>query len=351
MQERRLIGFACAYTPLVLLDAAGFTPYRILPIGEAPDRAGSILHDNLCPHVKRILDRALANDLPELSGLVFMNSCDAMRRLYDAWGVVRPQDRRILLDLPMEASQAAVEYFATELERLGRTLGEWGGAAFDELAVVTSTERYGKLHGLLQEASSLAARGKLGGGSAKLQELFNLSVTQAPQEASLALEQAISRVSSASSGSDSRVPILIFGNVMPDPQAFSLFEECGAQVVRDDLCTASRMHVPATFPAGEDYLQGLARSILCRPRCARMLDPATPGVLAVEVARRARESGARGVIAHVLKFCDPYLARMPAVRDELRGLGLPLLLLEGDCTMRSLEQHRTRIEAFVEMLR
>ncbi len=351
MQEKQLIGFACAYTPLVLLHAAGFTPYRILPIGEAPDRAGSILHDNLCPHVKRILDRALADDLPELSGVVFMNSCDAMRRLHDAWGMARSRDRRILLDLPMEAGEAAIEYFATELERLGRTLGKWSGVAFGESAVAASAECYGNLNRLLEEASRLAAQGKLEGGSARLQELFNLSVTRPPQEACVAVEQAISRASSADSGRDGRVPILIFGNVMPDPQAFSLFEECGVRVVCDDLCTASRMHAPATLPAGDNSLQALARSILSRPRCARMLDPATPGVLAKDVARRARESGARGVIAHVLKFCDPYLARMPAVRDELRSTGLPLLLLEGDCTMRSLEQHRTRIEAFVEMLR
>ena len=48
-----LIGFACAYTPLPLIAAAGFTPYRVLPLTEAPDRAGRLLHDNICPHVKR----------------------------------------------------------------------------------------------------------------------------------------------------------------------------------------------------------------------------------------------------------------------------------------------------------
>jgi benzoyl-CoA reductase/2-hydroxyglutaryl-CoA dehydratase subunit BcrC/BadD/HgdB len=64
----------------------------------------------------------------------------------------------------------------------------------------------------------------------------------------------------------------------------------------------------------------------------------------------AKASGARGVIAHVVKFCDPYLVRMPAFREALREAGLPILVLEGDCTLRSLGQHRTRIEAFVEML-
>ena len=64
----------------------------------------------------------------------------------------------------------------------------------------------------------------------------------------------------------------------------------------------------------------------------------------------ARASGARGVVAHVAKFCDPYLGRLPAIREALREAGLPLLVLEGDCTRRSLGQARTRIEAFCEML-
>ncbi|RPJ15621.1 MAG: 2-hydroxyacyl-CoA dehydratase, partial [Desulfobacteraceae bacterium] len=70
------IGFACAYTPLPLIYAAGYTPYRVLPMGDSPDQAGHILHDNLCPHIKKILDRAMSNDLPDLAGMVFMNSCD-----------------------------------------------------------------------------------------------------------------------------------------------------------------------------------------------------------------------------------------------------------------------------------
>ena len=41
---------------------------------------------------------------------------------------------------------------------------------------------------------------------------------------------------------------------------------------------------------------------------------------------------------------------MPDARRAFQQAGLPLLVLEGDCTLRSLGQHRTRIEAFVEML-
>ena len=43
------IGFTCAYTPVPLIEAAGFSPYRVFPETKAPDQAGHLLHDNLCP--------------------------------------------------------------------------------------------------------------------------------------------------------------------------------------------------------------------------------------------------------------------------------------------------------------
>lgn len=36
-QIKEKIGFTCAYTPLALIDAAGYAPYRILPMGDQPD--------------------------------------------------------------------------------------------------------------------------------------------------------------------------------------------------------------------------------------------------------------------------------------------------------------------------
>jgi benzoyl-CoA reductase/2-hydroxyglutaryl-CoA dehydratase subunit BcrC/BadD/HgdB len=72
--------------------------------------------------------------------------------------------------------------------------------------------------------------------------------------------------------------------------------------------------------------------------------------MAADILARARASGARGVIGQTIKFCDPYLDRLPMVRETLRQAGIPLLLLEGDCNLRSIEQQRTRIEAFIEML-
>ena len=87
-----LVGFTCAYTPLPLIEAEGFIPYRIFPMGDQPDQAGSIMHDNLCPHVKRVLDRAMVKDLP---------------------------------DLPFYENEQSVTYLSMQLKNLASTLREY----------------------------------------------------------------------------------------------------------------------------------------------------------------------------------------------------------------------------------
>jgi benzoyl-CoA reductase/2-hydroxyglutaryl-CoA dehydratase subunit BcrC/BadD/HgdB len=100
----------------------------------------------------------------------------------------------------------------------------------------------------------------------------------------------------------------------------------------------------------QDLLLQISRSLLTRPPCARTFNPGRPLKMAEDILARTRACGARGVIGQTIKFCDPYLDRLPAVREKLSQAGIPLLLLEGDCSLRSIEQQRTRIEAFIEML-
>lgn len=349
-EKTSYIGFTCAYTPLPLIDAAGYAPYRILPMGDAPDLAGQILHENLCPHVKRVLDRALDNDLPELAGVVLLNSCDAMRRLADAWQEVRPNDRVVLIDLPLTTDDAAVFYFERELARLVDTLFQWSKRPTFQEAVAASIERYNHVALLFGALRERLRNGRGSEGAARLQSLYNKAVTQPLHETSRMLKGAMEDLH-APAADNGEVPIFLFGNVLPDPEALGLFESCGVRIVDEDLCTGSRVFAPIAVEGTGDPLSQLARGLLRGPRCPRTLLPMQPGAIAEEVLSRATACKARGVIACTAKFCDPYIARLPGVREVLRKAGLPMLHIEGDCTMRSFGQQRTRIEAFTEMLR
>jgi benzoyl-CoA reductase/2-hydroxyglutaryl-CoA dehydratase subunit BcrC/BadD/HgdB len=347
--NKGVIGFTCAYTPLPLIHVAGFTPYRILPNIDCPDQAGRLMHDNLCPHVKRVLDRAMSGMIPDLKGMVFMNSCDSMRRLYDAWKVVKADMNVVLIDLPAVATNSSVGFFRDELERLSRTLDQWGGAAIDNAALAGSIGPYNRVSALFTALREKARRSELKGDSVALQDAYNRASLSSPEE-SIEFLEAILKEGADIKQSEPGIPVYLFGNVLPEPEAFTLFESCGAHIVSDDLCTGSRLFA-AIETGGGDILLNLARGILGRPSCARTFSAERPGNLGDDVAAAAIHAGVRGVIGYTAKFCDPYIARLPGVRDALKRKGIPFLLLEGDCTLRSIGQHRTRIEAFIEMMR
>ncbi|MBT8372220.1 MAG: 2-hydroxyacyl-CoA dehydratase family protein [Deltaproteobacteria bacterium] len=347
--KSKYVGFACTYTPLPLIEAAGFTPYRILPVGEWPDQAGHLLHDNLCPHIKRILDRVLADDIPDLALTVFMNSCDAMRRLHDAWQRIRPHNPAILLDLPATPSESSVAFFAGELARLVDTLSGLSGRPINPPDIAASIEKYNQLEKLLKDLHRQQMLGGLAGGRAELQKIFNRASTEAVEEL-IAELMPMATTPHSPAQQNKGVPIFLFGNVLADPEAFSFFESCGARVVDDDLCTGSRLFNPLDINHSQDIFLQIAESLLSQPPCARTFDPQDPEKMARDIVTRTRACNARAVIGHTIKFCDPYLARIPSIRETLGRENLPFLLLEGDCSLRSIGQQRTRVEAFIEML-
>jgi len=344
------IGFTCAYTPPALIEAAGFVPFRILPMGDPPDQAGRFLHDNLCPHVKTVLDIAISGKLPELGGVVFVNSCDAMRRLADGWQAVRPDDRCLHVDLPATVDDSAKRFFATELKHMVKHLGGWSHRSISEADLAAAVARYNTLCGLLVKLNRKMCEGRLKGASVRMQEMYNLASRQSAAD-SIAILSRIDDEPEATDATNDGIPVFLFGNVLPDPQAFELFESCGVRVVGDDFCTGARMFSPIEGDLADDAYFQIAAALLARPPCARTFSVEHPGKIASDVIARAQACGARGIIGHTLKFCDPYLARVPVLREKLKEASFPFLFLEGDCTLRSIGQQRTRIEAFMEMLR
>ena len=341
-----LVGFSCAYTPLPLIHAAGFTPYRVLPMGDQPDQAGSIMHDNLCPHIKRILDRAMAKDLPELLGMIFMDSCESMRRLADAWQSINSSSRQILVTLPSQTNERGIDYLSRQLRDLSDTLSEWSGNLITTEAIAESMTLYSELAQRIIQLDQKAAAGEL--SRSKLQKVLNHSVTQPITRTLSELDELENHPSSFNA--NGRAPIFLFGNVLPDPEAMALFEESGCLILNADICTGTRQHISYDFDETKGPYVQLAHSTLGRPPCARTISLDDPGELVNQVLESTQNTGAKGVIAHVMKFCDPYLTRIPPVLAALKENNLPYLVLEGDCTLRSFGQHRTRIEAFAEML-
>jgi len=341
------IGFTCAYTPVPLIEAAGFSPFRIFPDSKAPDQAGHLLHDNLCPHVKKVLDRALADDLPELDGLIFINSCDSMRRLADAWHEAKPDDPIILVDLPSGTNSLSLDFLSKEYERLAKTLFRWNNEPCSIKKIKDKIDNWNLVAASVKKIEEKMSRDYFPGYASGLQQIINTAATESTDKALAMAQKELQPEEPAKAG---LAPVFLFGNLLFDPKVFDLFEEWNMHVTASDFCTTSRFVTQVDTKADNNIFRSLAASYMEQTPCARTMDTTKPGNIAQRIVQQAKESNAKGVIGFTLKFCDPYLARIPMIRQALQKESIPFLMLEGDCTMGSMGQQQTRIEAFTEML-
>ena len=56
------------------------------------------------------------------------------------------------------------------------------------------------------------------------------------------------------------------------------------------------------------------------------------------------------IVCQSSQFCQPYAIEAFKVEKALKDAGIPMLSLETDYSMEDVEQLKTRVEAFVEML-
>jgi benzoyl-CoA reductase/2-hydroxyglutaryl-CoA dehydratase subunit BcrC/BadD/HgdB len=343
--QQPVIGWFCAYTPVEILVAAGLQPYRIVPApGRAINTADGHIERNFCPYVRTCLGEALEGNYRFLDGLVVVNSCDAMRRLYDVWrhylgGFVT------LLDLPRTDSEAAVAYHRECLGRLAGEMEAHFGLSIEPEAMTRAIDARNQARRRLKELYRRNLSAGLPLSSVDVHAVVRASNMLPVETFGPILESLLVEVGNTSGGR--RGPrVLVSGSIMDNPGVLEIIEGSGAVVVGDDLCTGTRQ-LWELVEAGPDPLTALSRYYLGRTPCPRMKEARRRFD---HVFRLVDEFGADGVIFYTLKFCDPFLFDVPVLKARLAERGIPGLLLESDYSPGTLGRVRTRLQAFIEML-
>jgi benzoyl-CoA reductase/2-hydroxyglutaryl-CoA dehydratase subunit BcrC/BadD/HgdB len=326
------VGWFCTYTPLEILDAAGIAPERRYGDPGSLESADTFLHPAICPYVRACLAAEVSGSGPHHA--VFVNSCDGMRRLYDAWQDRFRDDFVYLMDLPRNTDAGGELLLAEEFRRLVRVLAE-----VTETEVTAARLREAAQSREERRLAYLSAANGMG-GERRLRLAMDFH----------SLSHKDSLAGNKRGGKESGVPVLLTGNLLNPAGLVASLDRAGARVTWIDLCNGDRAFATSTVPQGEDLdglLASLARSYLDRHPCARMADAGRRHDLLVETVKGV---GAMGVIYASLKFCDAYLYDFPRVQERLGREGIPVLRLESDYTDGHVGQLLTRVEAFLEML-
>ncbi|MBU1740031.1 MAG: 2-hydroxyacyl-CoA dehydratase family protein [Proteobacteria bacterium] len=343
---RPRVGWLCPYVPEELIMAAGLEPVRVQGRVTKIKEADAHLVHNFCPYLKNILDSGLRGRLEDLDGLVFTNSCDGLRRLYDLWSVHVETPFIHFLELPRNVDQGGITYFAAKLVDLKSRLEEAFGKSITDQnlreAISAMNEQRESILSLFELQKRVPAPFK---GS----DLLGLcwQETTRPKAETRRKARDMAKRPSASGASPDKLPrIMVMGNLIDRPFLFQTIEAAGASVVLFDTCHGLK-HYTTLVEGGPDPIIDLATRYLLRPSCGRL-----PGRRARldRVGQLIDEYAIDGLIHSGLTYCDYSLFETPPLEDFLKANQVPLLVLENDYLWSDAERLKTRIEAFLEVV-
>lgn len=340
------IGLTCSYIPEEFILAAGMEPVWIRGLVDEIHKSHSYTCSNTCPYVESLLDSGLAHRFGRLSGIIFADSCDCMRRLNDLWAHYVKTPFTYLLEIPKNQNKSGVTYFADRLLDLKKNLEAAFGLTITEhnlrQAVSLMNDRRRMTNDIMEGQKEIPPRHS---GS----ELFSAFMSDPARDESCTdtvLKDLAAGPADVLPPVREKPRLMVIGNRIDRSSLFEMVENAGGLIVVPDSCNGLKRY---SFPVDSSLppVEAIARAYLNGPSCARM--PGFEGRLE-RIGRLIHDYKIHGIIYNRLKNCDYSLFETPQLENFVQNIGIPLLVLETDYIWHDTGRIRTRVEAFMEML-
>ncbi|ADL68492.1 CoA-substrate-specific enzyme activase [Thermoanaerobacterium thermosaccharolyticum DSM 571] len=290
-----IIGYICKYTPVKLLESMSIECVRIEPSYIDNGITEAHMHPNVCTYVKGVLTEVFKGGY---DGIILVNCCDSVRRLYDVLKNAENGKMIYMLDLPRKSGDQSVAMYASEIKKLIQTFTDFYGKKFN----VQDFIRY------------------------------------------ISTEQENAGQFNMPKGNDG-IRLAIMG-ARCNSSLIDLLKKAGADEVLNYTCTGDLLNfMPLPdFSAGEqDIIEWYAGSLIRSIPCMRMADIDRRRDMLKDIM-----ANVNGIVYHTIKFCEFYSYEYSYIKDNCR---FPILKIETDFTQGSEGQLITRIGAFVESLK
>lgn len=327
--SRQRVGYLCLRVPPEYIEACGADAIRIAP---RPGYDSSIFTPirpdgcSFCRSVPAILE---TNSYCNLDAVIAGACCDQMRRLMDTL--------RDLLDVPVilfgapRTWNADPDYFREEMISAFRKIEDITGHSPTGTELL---ERIRMHNNLKNTVNRLRQGDKL--PTAFLQKIAGSILP--PEEILTFLK---SNQNHTAINADIR--LMLVGSI-PGVWELEIIESNGSCVVADATCLGDRVFYRQTPEEGDPIHQLYKTYVednLCPHR--RPVTPTFDYVKNIMIERRID-----GIVYRSVKYCHPWGLMAERMKKELDA---PILIVDDDLTSPAVENFRTRVGAFTEMLK
>jgi benzoyl-CoA reductase subunit C len=344
----KVVGYFCTYVPEEILYAADVLPVRILGSHEPQDVTEPHIFGMFCPFCRDCLAQGLQGRYDYLDGVMIAQSCLHIRQAYTSWKMHIPVDFNYYLPMPNNVqSKRALPYLTAELETFKEAVEKWTGKKITDEDLNKGIEAMNTSRQLTRDLYELRKQDNppLTGLEAMYAVVASQMVDK--REYNAALQEILQKLPQRQIENGSKVRLMILGSENDDTEFVDMVESLGAMFVVDDHCTGSRYFWNQVNTNG-NILESIAARYVERVPCPSKDWPERTRI--EHILKLAKDWNVQGAIVIQQKFCDPHELDIPSIIDSLKSNGVPAQFLELDVTV-PVGQFKTRVEAFLEMLR
>jgi bzd-type benzoyl-CoA reductase N subunit len=356
-QGKKIIGYLCAFTPVEVITAAGFIPFRIKgDVNEPITKADAEMETIVCPLVRSCFDMSLKGKYEFLDGIVIPHACDSISRTYDVWKYTLNLPYSHFINMPHATDDPSLDFYKAELNTFRRSLSRFAGGEISDQSLTQAIRLYNQNRAKVRELYELRKTSPPLISGAEVTRLLVAAVSIPVEEATRLIDSVIEEVKQRG-----RVPaaksarIMVVGAQVDSVAFIDLVEDSGAWVVADDLCPGAREFFP-DVAVTTDPIDGIAERYLRKINCGRTFREKKGSYQEYleqrfgHIGRFIRDFKVDGVVLYIYKYCDPYGFEVPAMKSYIESDGTPVLYLEDEYSMSTIGRLRTRIQAFLELL-
>jgi benzoyl-CoA reductase/2-hydroxyglutaryl-CoA dehydratase subunit BcrC/BadD/HgdB len=354
----KVVGMFCAYSPQELVLAANALPVSLCGTKQEPIAAAEkFLPRNLCPLIKSSFGFAITDTCPYFRASDFIiaeTTCDGKKKMFELLRQYKPIH---VLHLPQGTERSgALQWWLEELHILKKRLEENLGVTInrEELrAAIKLVNRERIAMKNLHEMNRInpAPLSGIDMLTAIWMKGFNVDKEEGIQLVNQLTDEVKAMADKGVSPFTKETPrILLTGCPVGigSEKVVRLLEECGGSVVCFESCSGIKtLEYLVDEDEQRDPMEAIAERYLQIP-CSCM----SPNKGRLElISRLIGDYKVDGVVDLTWQACHTYIVEGELVRRYVRdNFGLPYVQLETDYSTSDIEQLKTRISAFIEML-
>lgn len=349
-QGGKVVGYFCSTVPEEIFTAGGLLPFRMRATGSTGTEESDAYYSSInCSFPRHCFNLALIGEFKFLDGVVCVNSCDHVRRIYDNWKRFVPTDFIEVISLPRKTGSDQVGWYRDELAILRDKVQKHFGVEITDDTLWEAIKLHNETRKLQRRLYELRKQEKPPITGSEVLAVMVAGTAMPKEQYNKLLRELLDELSGSEGPGTHRARLMIVGGILDDPAYVSVIEEQGGLVVTDSTCFGTRTMWIDVDESIENPIEALAKWYVAdRPSCPRMYGEHDNR--AQYLIDMCREFNCDGIIGERLMFCDQWLVEHYMLGQDLKAVNIPFLKLDREYVTSGIGQLRTRVQAFLETM-